>query len=113
MSTQLRTWFLISMAMLLLVACTRTVAIKDILDQPREYADKKIAVEGEVSGAFSLIFIKYFMVKDGTGEIGVVSEKPLPKIGQKIRITGTVKEAFSLGDQRMTILIEDAPEKTH
>lgn len=97
--------------MLLLVACVRTVAIKDIVDQPRDYADKQVAVEGEVSGAFSLFVIKYFTVKDATGEIGVVSEKPLPKIGQKIRVTGTVKEAFSLGDQSMTILVEDHPQK--
>ena len=111
MTSQFRAWFLVAMAMLLLAACVRTVSIKDIVDQPREYADKQVTVEGEVSGAFSLFVIKYFLVKDGTGEIGVVSEKPLPKVGQKIRVTGTVKEAFSLGDQSMTILIEDHPEK--
>lgn len=111
MPTQLKTWLLVTTAMLLLVACAHTVPIKDILDQPREYADKQVTVEGEVSGAFSLFVIKYFLVKDGTGEIGVVSEKPLPKVGQKIRITGTVKEAFSLGDQSMTILVEDQPER--
>jgi len=111
MLTQFRAWFFVAMAMLLLVACVRVVPIKDILDQPREYADKKVTVDGEVSGAFSLIVIKYFLVKDGTGEIGVVSDQPLPKVGQKIRVTGTVKEAFSVGDQSMTILVEDHPEK--
>ena len=108
MATPLRTGLYIAMA-ILLVACVRTVQIKDIVDQPREYADKKVVVEGEVSGAFSLIVIKYFMVKDKTGEIGVISDKPLPKVGQQIRVSGTVKEAFSLGDQSMTVLVEDSP----
>ena len=105
-------WSVAIVSMLLLIACTRTVQIKSIIDNPREYADKKVAIEGEVTGAFSLFIVKYFLVNDGTGEIGVVSEKALPNKGQKLRITGTVKEAFSLGDQTMTILIEENPAQT-
>lgn len=109
MPVRFKVWSAAIIAMSLLMACTRTVPIKSIIDNPRDYADKKVAVEGEVTGAFSLFVVKYFLVNDGTGEIGVVSEKALPNKGQKIRVIGTVKEAFSLGDQTMTILIEDNP----
>lgn len=112
MSVRFNVWSVAIIAMILLMACTRTVPIKSIVDNPRDYADKKVTIEGEVTGAFSLFVVKYFLVNDGTGEIGVVSEKALPNKGQKIRVVGTVKEAFSLGDQTMTILIEDNPAKS-
>lgn len=111
MPIRFRAWFAAIISILLLIACTRTVPIKEIIDNPREYADKKVAVEGTVSGVFSLFVVKYFTVNDGTGEIGVVTEKVLPRKGQRIRVTGTLKEAFSLGDQTMTILLEDNPDK--
>ncbi|TCV85340.1 hypothetical protein [Sulfurirhabdus autotrophica] len=111
MARRFKFWSVAILTMLLLIACTRTVQIKTIIDNPREYADKKVAIEGEVTGAFSLFIVKYFLVNDGTGEIGVVSEKALPNKGQKIRVIGTIKEAFSLGDQTMTILIEEKPEQ--
>ena len=111
MSIQFKVWSTLLMVFLLLSACTRTIQIKEIIDNPREYADRKVVVEGEVSGVFSLIVIKYFLVNDGTGEIGVVTERILPQKGQKIRVTGTVKEAFSLGDQTLTILVEDNPDQ--
>ena len=80
------------MMMLLISACTRTIQIKEIMDNPREYADRKVAVEGEVSGVFSLIVIKYFLVNDGTGEIGVVTEKA-EEILQLLRTAEEAKEA--------------------
>jgi hypothetical protein len=111
MPNRLQTWSTLAAAVLLLAACNQVVPIKEILDNPRQFADKKVTVEGEVSGAFSLFVIKYFLVNDGTGEIGVVSDKALPRKGQKISVSGTVKEAFSLGDQSLTILIEDGSGK--
>ena len=111
MPNRLTRWVTLGAAMLLLTACSHVVPIRDIVDNPRQFADKNVTVEGEVSGAFSLFVIKYFLVNDGTAEIGVVSDKALPRRGQKIRVSGTIKEAFSLGDQSMTILVEDGSGK--
>lgn len=94
------------LALLLLGACARTTPIKDILDNPRDYADQRVTVRGEVKQVFSLIVFKYFTVADATGEITVVTERPLPKVGTRIDVTGTVKEAFSLGDQTATLIYE-------
>jgi hypothetical protein len=56
---------------------------------------------------FSLIFVKYFTLDDGTGSITVVTEKPLPAKGERLTVKGTVEEAFSLGDQTMTLIVEE------
>jgi len=93
-------------AVLFMTACVPTSPIRDIVDNPRQYAGKTVTIEGTVSAVYSLIVIKYFEVNDGTGVIGVVSEKPLPKKGEHVRVTGELQEAFSLGDKSMTIIFE-------
>ena len=60
---------------------------------------------------FSLLVIKYFRIDDGSGSLPVISSRPLPVAGQKLRVTGVVREAFSLGDQQLTVLVEAEPER--
>ena len=82
--------------------------IGKILADPRAYAGKTVTVSGEVTQIFSLVFIKYFRMRDETGEIVIVTDKPLPKVGTKIRVKGTVEEAFSIGDQRLIVIVEQS-----
>jgi len=100
--------FVLTLAVFLAGACERlgTTPIGNILEKPREYADRTVVVSGEVTEIFGLVFIKYFILEDGTGSIAVVTDKPLPKKGTKISVRGVVKEAFSLGDQQLLVLIE-------
>jgi hypothetical protein len=41
-----------------------------------------------------------------TGEIVIVTDKPVPKVGTKIRVKGTVQEAFSIGNQQLIVIVE-------
>ena len=82
--------------------------IGKILADPRAYAGKTVTVSGEVTQVFSFIFIKYFKLKDKTGEIVVVTDKPLPKVGTEIKVKGTVQEAFSIGDQQLIVIAEQS-----
>jgi aspartyl/asparaginyl-tRNA synthetase len=93
---------------LLLCSCDNffSTPIHKILADPRAYAGKTVTVSGEVTRVLGLAFIKYFKIRDGTGEITVVTEKPLPKVGSKIKVKGTVKEAFSIGDQQVVVIVE-------
>lgn len=84
-----------------------TTSIGDIIKKSRDYAGRKVTVSGEVTEVFSLIVIKYFVVQDKTGQIAVISDKPLPQKGTTVKVTGTVKEAFSIGDQQLLVLVED------
>lgn len=85
---------------------TTKVTIREVLEHPREYESKIIQVEGEVTGIFSLILIKYFIIKDDTGEIIVVTERILPKKGERIKVRGKVIEAFSIADKTLTKIEE-------
>ena len=80
--------------------------ISTILSNPREYADKQVTIYGTVEDTFSFIVIKYFVLKDDTGTIPVISQQPMPVKGKQIKVTGTVQEAFSLGDQNLVVIIE-------
>ena len=96
------------LAVMLTVGCSSFMAtpIKKILDNPRDYSDKTVTVSGEVTETFSLLVIKYFVVKDRTGEITVVTAKPLPRKGSRITVKGTVQEAFSLGNRQLIVIVE-------
>jgi len=82
--------------------------IADILQNPRKYEGIQVKVSGQVVETFGLIVIRYFTVKDDTGEIAVVTERPLPKKGEHVTITGKVQEAFSLGDQQLIVIKENS-----
>jgi hypothetical protein len=103
-----KTISIILLSSLLLCHCNGlfTTPINKILENPRNYTGKTVTVSGEVSRVFSLFIIKYFVVKDKTGEITIVTEKSLPKVGAKIKVKGTVKEAFSIGDQQLIVIFE-------
>lgn len=96
---------------LALASCGQLIPVKigDILGNPREYAGKNVTVSGQVTEVFSLIAFKYFMLRDNTGEITVVTSRTLPAVGQKLTVRGTVKEAFAIGNQSL-IVIEEQPE---
>lgn len=88
-----------------------TTQIKKIIENPRDYDGKSVTVSGEVADIFSLFVIKGFVVKDATGEILVVTDRPLPKKGAQIKVRGVVREAFSIGDQQLIVLVETSDTK--
>lgn len=81
--------------------------IGKITENPRDYDGKAVNIAGDVTDRMSLIVVKYFTLKDKTGEIKVVSKRALPTVGSKIRIKGTIKEAFTIGDSQMLVLVEE------
>jgi hypothetical protein len=85
--------------------------IGKIIEKPREYAGKDVTISGEVGDTFSLIVVKYFTVRDATGELPVVTSRPLPKKGTRIEVRGRVEEAFSIGDKQLLVLVESEPKK--
>lgn len=83
-----------------------TTKIGDITGHPRDYAGKEVTVSGEVTEVFSLFVVKYFVLRDSTGEITVVTDRPLPARGEKIKVKGAVKEAMSIGTKTSLVLVE-------
>ncbi|HET9699802.1 MAG TPA: OB-fold nucleic acid binding domain-containing protein [Burkholderiales bacterium] len=97
--------------LLVLAACSPATDIGSILDNPRKYADQTVTVSGDVRDTFGLGALKYYTVTDRTGSIRVMTERPLPKQGEHIRVTGRVEEAFSFGSQTSVVLVEEKPKK--
>ncbi len=94
-------------AVLLLVACgLLSTSIRDILDNPRDYDGKTVTVSGEVKDATGLLVVRYFTIADPTGEITVITERPLPKVGSRLRVTGVVHEAFAIGSRNLLVIEE-------
>lgn len=84
--------------------------IGDIKNNPRDYVGKEVTVSGTVTRTYSLFVVKYFTLKDDSGEITVVTERPLPREGQKLKAQGVVKEAFAIGPESL-LVIQEKPDK--
>jgi aspartyl/asparaginyl-tRNA synthetase len=85
--------------------------IKDVLDHPRDYENKEITIYGTVTGVASLLFVKFFEIMDETGTMKVVTDRMLPKQGEKLRVTGYM-EAIEIGQDRLIVLREKSKNRT-
>jgi len=96
------------LTLFVLISCSQffPTDIKDILDNPREYDGKTVTISGEVTESINLIILKYFSVKDKTGEIIVVTEKSVPKSGESVKITGVVNQAFAIENKSLVVILE-------
>ena len=80
--------------------------IGKILKDPKVYEGKMLTIKGTVTERVSFMIMKYFKLKDRTGEIMVITEKPLPSVGAKIAVQGMVHDAFSIGGEQLLVFIE-------
>ncbi len=94
-----RLWIALAAATALLVlglACDRLLGtkIKDIQADPRKYEGRRVTVSGTVVDTVNLLVYKAFVLDDGTGQIRVVTDRILPRKGQRTTVRGTVKQGF-------------------
>lgn len=91
----------------LVASCSGPVAIGKIVQEPSKYDGRTVIVEGEVSGAQSLLLIKYYTLQDKTGKITVVTEEAMPRDGATKRVKGKVIEALSIADKSLLVIREN------
>ncbi len=83
--------------------------IEKILRHPSEYQGKSVTIEGEVTDRTGFfVVLKFFKLKDKTGEITVVTKKTLPEIRSTISVKGKTDEAFPIGGQKFLIFVEES-----
>ncbi len=94
---------------LLLLACNTAhpTKIKQILDHPQQYDGRTVVIDGEVKESANVVVVRFFVVKDDTGEIVVVTDRAVPNPGEKIRVRGRVDQAFALSGNSLTVIIEE------
>ncbi len=88
--------------------------IQKILSNPGAYEGKEVTIEGEVTDRTAFfVVVKFFKVKDKTGEMTVVTTRTLPEIKSIVRVKGRINEVFALGDHKLVVLDEESlDEKT-
>lgn len=103
-----RCFLLIALTVLLAFGCSTLLAtrISEIKDNPRHYDGREVTISGVVTDSANLVVVKTFSVKDDSGEIRIVTKRSLPKKGEKVRVTGRVDQAFSIGSSSYVVIVE-------
>jgi hypothetical protein len=81
--------------------------IGDLLSNPRKYDGSVVTISGTVRDRLSLPIVKYFTIKDETGEIRVITERMLPSLGSQVRVKGRLRETFTIRDSQFVVLVEE------
>lgn len=86
--------------------------IEKIISNPGAYIGKEVAVEGEVTDRTSFFgALKFYKLKDKSGEIIVITEKSLPELKSTVGVKGKIDDAFPLGDRKLVVFVEVSAEK--
>lgn len=88
-------WFAASM-LLFLVACEKKT-IGQIQAEPGRYANREVAIVGQVTQSYSVLGHGAYQVDDGTGKMWIVSDKGVPREGSRVWVRGTVRDGYNLG----------------
>lgn len=76
-------------------ACA-SVTINKVLADPGRYRDQDVTVSGEVSDSFSAMSRGAYRLRDGSGQLWVVSEHGVPRNGARVVVKGKIREGFNL-----------------
>ena len=78
-------------------AACASITINKVLADPSRFRDRDVTVSGEVSDSFSVTSRGAYRIKDGSGELWVISDKGVPRNGAQVKVTGKIREGFNLG----------------
>ena len=86
--------------------------IEKVLSNPRAFEGKTVTIEGDVTDRTSFFnMLKFYKVKDKTGEMIVVTKRTPPALKTKVRVSGRIDEVFAIGDEKLVVLQEEANEE--
>jgi hypothetical protein len=89
---------------LVLTGCEQKT-INDIMADPSRYANKEVAIVGNVTRSVSILGRGAYEVEDGTGKLWVVSQTGVPRKGARIVVKGKVRDAYDLTSFNLPDLI--------
>lgn len=110
-------------ALLLLIlaqftACSRgpqLVSIGELHSNAYAFTGKLVTIEGTTTDAVNVFALRYFKLRDGTGEIIVLPAVAVPSQGQHVQVTGMIDQLFALDDKQFVLFVEEGaqpPEET-
>lgn len=93
-----------------LSACSfAPVPIGKILKNPERFENRTLTVRGQVLSATKLPFLEegFYVLKDATGEITVVTRGPLPAEGRTRMVRGKVETTFKVMGKVLGVVIRE------
>lgn len=88
-------------------ACTSTVPIRDLLDQPQRYDGRTVQVEGTVTRSAGLLGTGAYQLDDGTGSIYVIAQgEGVPREGAKTKAKGRFESVFNLAGRTIAAIVQ-------
>lgn len=99
-------------ACLFVTGCDRlapATPIQDVLKAPATFEGKDIWLKGTVKDItkIPLVDIKAYTLRDGTGEITVVTDQALPAQGVELRLQGRVESAAIIAGQSLGLRVRE------
>ena len=70
-----------------------------------DYENKEITIYGTVTDAASILVVKYFVLRDSSGSIRIITDRTLPKTAEQLSVTVHVA-SIEIGPERWIVLRE-------
>ena len=87
---------LIAAAAIAAGACA-TKTIGSVLADPSKYRNREVQIAGNVVDSYGVLGRGVYRIRDDSGELWVMSSEGVPRTGARVKVRGTVRDAFSLG----------------
>ena len=98
----------IALAAALLIGCTRSVSIQNIINKPSDYVGKTVTFKDVATSRYFWlpeVGKGAYQIGGGGAIIWVVADRPTPQLGDAVDLTGEVADNFSLGDYYLGLVI--------
>jgi hypothetical protein len=89
--------FFAGAALSTLTACASSRSVNQVLADPSRYANHEVSLSGQVVRSTSALGTGAYELDDGTGRVWVVSRRGVPRKGARVKVTGTVRDAYDIG----------------
>jgi len=90
----------------------RATEIEKIFSNPTAYTGKDVAIAGVVRDRTAIFgILKFYKIRDKSGEMIVVTRKSLPEIRSNMSVKGRIDNDFPLGDQKLVVFVEESIER--
>ena len=86
----------------------RPYSISYILDNSDDLDGKVILVKGSVKGKAGILGTGGYILEDRKNEILILSSKGIPKVGDKLVVSGKFQQTYETNDKDHAIIIEQS-----
>ncbi len=97
MTVSSRTAALVVAGITLVASAACATSINHVLADPSRYRNRQVKISGEVADSYSVADRGVYRVRDGSGQLWIVSEHGVPRNGARVSVKGTIREGFNLG----------------